>query len=61
MKHPDIPYTIIIYSSPKAIDIGTTYKLEVFGLTCPRKEYLNGNPDYVTESIFFGIAVNDTA
>jgi len=33
----------------------------IHGITCPRALFLNGNSTYVTESIFFGMAVNDTA
>lgn len=60
-RHDNIPYTIIVKNSPKVIDIGDFYILSVYGITCPRATYLNGNPTYVTESIFFGIAVNETA
>jgi hypothetical protein len=57
-RHENIPYTIIIKNSPRVIDVGEWYIISVFGVTCPRKTYLNGNPTYVTESIFFGIALN---
>ena len=48
-------------NSPKVIDVGEWYVLSVFGITCPRSTYLNGNPTYVTESIFFGIGANESS
>lgn len=57
-RHENLPYTIIVKNSPKVIDVGLWYVLHVHGVTCPRSVYLNGNPTYVTESIFFGMGVN---
>ena len=51
----------MVKNSPRVIDVGEWYILSVYGITCPRSIYLNGNATYVTESIFFGIAVNETA
>lgn len=41
--------------------MGSTYTLKILGIPCPRAAYLNGNADYVTESIFIGISTNSTS
>ena len=35
--------------------------MSVYGIPCPRAEYLNGNAEYVTESIFLGISENSSS
>ena len=47
-RHENIPYTIIIKNSPRVIDVGEWYTISLYGITCPRKIYLNGNATYVS-------------
>jgi len=51
------PYQIVVSSSPLLVSVGssTTYTITVFGITCPRAAYLNGNSMFATESIFLGM------
>lgn len=53
---PNTPYQILVSNSPRIIEVGDTYVLSVYGITCPRAKYLNGYAEYVTESIFMGIS-----
>jgi hypothetical protein len=55
------PYQLVITHSPRVVEIGETYTIKVMGIVCPRAAYLNGNADYVTESIFMGISTNSTS
>ena len=60
-RDPKSPYQIIISESPRIVEVGQTYTLRVLGIPCPRAAYLNGNADYVTESIFIGISENSSS
>ena len=39
---------MIVKSSPRLVEIGIAYHLRVYGINCPRQNYVNGNAQYVT-------------
>ena len=55
------PYQVEISGSPAIIGIGATYSISIFGIVCPRASYLNGNAQFVTENIFFGMVSSSSA
>jgi hypothetical protein len=47
------PYQIKVFSSPKTVSAGTSYKIRLVGLDCPRLLYTGGT--YQSRYMFVGI------
>lgn len=53
---PTTPYQIIVSKSPKMIDAGVAYQIQIIGIACPRKLYTNNV--YPNRYIFIGVLQN---
>jgi hypothetical protein len=56
-------YQMVLYNSPILLSAGSsqTYTINIYGITCPRAAYLNGNTMFSTEELFFAVAESSSS